>query len=130
MIVFIFFIKEGRTHEEIQARNELREGYGILFNYQGELYHGLNPYWLVLGYELPKLYYKTDTQWLDMDLCEQVNKMNGTNVLFEMTCKEMWGQVMRNAERGLALQQELDYLVGSELPSVIPSFNPGDVGWI
>ena len=115
------------SYSVLKSESELREGYGILFQFLGELLHGLNKYWLILGYRMPKIYYKTDLHLIRSDFCDGISKEEQYTRL-RTSCTRMWSKVLRNKDRTLMLQQELDHLVGSELPAVLPGFDPGDVG--
>ena len=114
--------------QEPEPKTELREGYGLLYQYLGGLYHGLNKYWLIIGFKIPKLYYRSHLDLINPEFCKEATNLARGTHLIGWSCQETWNVVMRNKERTELLQQELDHLIGYELPAVIPGFNPGDVG--
>ena len=111
-----------------EPKTELREGYGILYQYLGGLFHGLNKYWLIIGFQMPKLYYKSNLNNLPDEFCDELDRARKGTSLLGYSCKETWQVIMRNKDRTKLLQDELDHLIGFELPAVLPGFHPEDMG--
>ena len=80
---------------EIKPESELRFGYGMSFQYHGQMLHGLNCYNLLVGLEIPDLrisdYYTPAQDMYGYQFCEENNKPE-TQVWYK-TCTNVWPAV-------------------------------------
>ena len=64
--------------KEIKPESELRFGYGMSFQYHGQMLHGLNRYNLLVGLEIPDLripeYYTPGQEMYNSQFCGGNNK--------------------------------------------------------
>ena len=101
----------------------LRGEYGLLYQFLGGMIHGVNQFWIMIGYQLPKLYYRSEVEMLPGDFCDDLE----VNTLLQFVCSKMWPMAIRNHKRIQVLQAELDNIAYQDMPSILPGFKPEDV---
>ena len=82
-------------NKEIKPESELRFGYGMSFQYLGQMLHGLNRYNLLIGLEIPDLriphYYTPAETTFQGQFCESNNKPESK--VWYTTCTNVWPAV-------------------------------------
>ena len=105
--------------KEIKPESELRFGYGMSFQYHGQMLHGLNRYNLLVGLEIPGLripnYYTPAQDVYNSQFCEGNNKPE-TQVWYK-TCTNVWPAVQTAIRKVHDLRYEIDQIYEEEFPA-------------
>ena len=113
--------------KEIKPESELRFGYGMSFQYHGQMLHGLNKYNLLVGLEIPDLripeYYTPGQEMYNSQFCEGNNKPE-TQVWYK-TCNNVWPAVQTAIRKVHDLRYEIEQIYQEELPAIIPNYKVG-----
>ena len=113
--------------KEIKPESELRFGYGMSFQYHGQMLHGLNRYNLLVGLEIPDLripeYYTPGQDMYNSQFCEGNNKPE-TQVWYK-TCNNVWPAVQTAIRKVHDLRYEIEQIYQEELPAIIPNYKVG-----
>ena len=76
----------------LEPKSEIRFGYGMLFDYHGQVLHGLNRYHLMVGLKIPNFniadYYVPLPEDKDFDFCGKFQGDESATVL-HITCKNV-----------------------------------------
>ena len=100
--------------KEIKPESELRFGYGMSFQYHGQMLHGLNHNNLLVGLEIPDLripnYYTPAQDMYGYELC--------TNV---------WPAVQTAIRKVHDLRYEIIQIYEEEFPAIIPNYKVGPI---
>ena len=108
-----------------KPESEIRFGWGISYNYIGQLHHNLNKYDVVVGLEIPDFrtiaYYapfSTDPQY-----CRKwYNEFNvNTRVLHE-TCTKVWPAYLATITKLDHAKERIKHIMEKEIPAVVPNF--------
>ena len=115
--------------KEIKPESELRFGYGMSFQYHGQILHGLNHYNLLIGLEIPDLripnyYTPAETMFLGQ-FCESNNKPESK--VWYTTCTNVWLAVQTAIRKVHDLRYEIDQIYEEEFPAIIPNYKVGPV---
>ena len=110
--------------KEIKPECELRFGYGMSFQYHGQMLHRLNHYNLLVGLEIPDLripnYYTPAQNMYNSQFCEENNKPE-TQVWYK-TCTNVWPAVQTAIRKVHDLRYEIDQIYEEEFPAIIPNY--------
>ena len=112
--------------KEIKPESELRFGYGMSFQYHGQMLHGLNRYNLLVGLEIPDLRIPDYTPAQDMynsQFCEGNNKPESQ--VWYKTCNNVWLAVQTAIRKVHHLRYEIEQIFQEELPAIIPNYKIG-----
>ena len=127
MIFLWLLVGEVKTLPPPKPESTLREGYGLLYKYLGKLFHGVNKFLIVLGYELPQMYYRSEIDLLPEDFCEELGEAEGIVTMLQFVCNSIWPMALRNQDRIQVLQLQLDYIAYHDLPAILPGFQVEDI---
>ena len=108
-----------------KPESEIRFGWGISYNYIGQLHHNLNKYDVVVGLEIPDFrivtYYapiSTDPQycrkWYD-------DFTINTKVLYE-TCTQVWPAYLATISKLEYSKERIKHIMEKEIPALVPNF--------
>ena len=115
--------------KEIKPESELRFGYGMSFQYHGQMLHGLNCYNLLVGLEIPDLiipnYYTPTQDMYSYELCEANNKPE-TQVWYK-TCTNVWPAVQTAIRKVHDFRYEISQIYEEEFPAIIPNYRAGPI---
>ena len=115
--------------KEIKPESELRFGYGMSFQYHGQMLHGLNLYNLLVGLEIPDLripnYYTPAQDMYDYELCEENNKPESQ--VWYKTCTNVWPAVQTAIRKVHDLRYEISQIFEEEFPAIIPNYKVGPI---
>ena len=115
--------------KEIKPESEHRFGYGMSFQYHGQMLHGLNCYNLLIDLEIPDLripnYYTPAETMFQGQFCESNNKPE-PKVLYT-TCTYVWPAVQTAIRKVHDLRYEIDQIYEEEFPAIIPNYKVGPV---
>ena len=120
-------VRDVQTLPPPKPESTLREGYGLLYKYLGLVLHGVNRFWILLGYELPQIYYRTEINLLPEDFCAELGTPENTVTLLSFVCNSIWPMALRNQERIRVLQYQLDHIAHHDIPSILPGFAAEDI---
>ena len=105
-----------------KTESEIRFGWGISYNYIGQLYHNLNKYDVVVGLEIPDFrtvaYYtpfSTNPQY-----CKRWYDVN-TRVLYQ-TCTQVWPAYLATIKKLEHSRERIKHIMEVEIPAVVPNF--------
>ena len=110
-----------------KPESEIRFGWGISYNYIGQLHHNLNKYDVVVGLEIPDFrtvaYYtpiSTDPQyckkWYD-----GIDSVTNTKVLYE-TFTQVWPAYLATISKLDHSKERIKLIMEKEIPAVVPNF--------
>ena len=89
-LILSILIAMRRKHSISKPESEIRFGWGLSYNYTGQMHHNLNKYNVVVGLEIPDFrvipYYKPLSR--DPKYCHKWNTGIKTKLLFE-TCQKI-----------------------------------------
>ena len=111
----------------LEPKSEIRFGWGMLFDYHGQVLHGLNRYHLMIGLEIPDLRnydYYTPLEY-DPYYCEKY-KTNKTQVLYA-TCTNTWPAYLEAIDKMNLYRSHVHDVLEKQLPAIIPGFKIEDV---
>ena len=115
--------------KEIKPESELRFGYGMSFQYHGQMLHGLNCYNLLVGLEIPDLripnYYTPAQDMCGYELCEENNKPEPQ--VWYKTCTNVWPAVQTAIRKVHDLRYEISQIYEEEFPAIIPNYKVGPI---
>ena len=115
--------------KEIKPESELRFGYGMSFQYHGQMLHGLNCYNLLVGLEIPDLripkFYTPAQDMYDSQFCEGNNEPS-TQVWYK-TCTNVWPAIQTAIKKVHDLRYEIDQIYEKEFPAIIPNYKVGPI---
>ena len=104
-----------------KPESEIRFGWGISYNYIGQLYHNLNKYDVVVGLEIPDFrtvaYYTPFST--NLQYCKRwyVN----TRVLYQ-TCTQVWPAYLATIKELQHSRERIKHIMEVEIPAVVPNF--------
>ena len=110
-----------------KPESTLREGYGLLYQFLGSMYHGVNRFWILLGYNLPQMYYRTTQDMLPTEFCSDLEDSEVENSMLAFVCNRLWPMALRNQEKIKVLQEQLDHIAYQDIPAILPGFQPEDI---
>ena len=115
--------------KEIKPESELGFGYGMSFQYHGQMLHGLNHCNLLVGLEILDLripnYYTPAQDMYNSQFCEGNNKYE-TQVWYK-TCTNVWPAVQTAFRKVHNLRYETDQIYKEEFPAIIPNYKVGPI---
>ena len=109
--------------KDIEPRSETRYGYGMLYDYQGHMYHGLNRYYLMVGMQIPDLRVpmKYMPPPMPANFCNRFDERKH-KVLYQ-TCMNTWPAYLNGLDKIKEYQQAIDEIMTTQIPAVIPGYN-------
>ena len=106
-----------------KPESEIRFGWGISYNYIGQMHHNLNKYDIVVGLEIPDFrvipYYQPFSR--DPKYCNKWNTGIRTKLLFE-TCQKIWPAYIGTIAKLDNSQERIKHIMEKEIPAVVPDF--------
>ena len=100
------------------TKSEIRFGYGLLYEHRGQLLHGLNKYYLLVGVEMPNFTFPQYFYHLEQHLnCGQfINMTILHNVCYSLVPQHI---IYRTKEQ--QYHREINQILESDLPSCDPN---------
>ena len=115
-------------------KSEARFGWGLSYNYIGQVYHGLNTYELAVSVELPDFnhlpIYTPISE--DMDFCSNWKNFKSFSSPFgnryrlpaaRQVCNNIWPAYLTAVKDVKLLEGHIQYLVDNEIPAILPRDN-------
>ena len=108
-----------------KPESEIRFGWGISYNYIGQLYHNLNKYDVVVGLEIPD--FRTVAYYTPISTSPQYCKrwydefIDNTRVLYE-TCTQVWPAYLATIKKLEHSRERIQHIMEVEIPAVVPNF--------
>ena len=108
-----------------KPESEIRFGWGISYNYIGQLYHNLNKYDVVVGMEIPD--FRTVAYYTPFSTNPQYCKrwydefVDNTKVLYE-TCTQVWPAYLATIKKLEHSRERIKHIMEIEIPAVVPNF--------
>ena len=107
--------------------SKLRPGYGVNFQYRGQILNGLNRYWITTGLLIPSV------DWTGMDKLYEGLRCNSTtakyrevtqraNVILLDRCKSLDKRVEAAMEDERVLRERIRTMLEVEIPALVPRF--------
>ena len=113
----------GESIQFPKPESEIRFGWGLSYNYIGQMHHNLNKYDVVVGLEIPDFrvipYYKPFSR--DPKYCYKWNTGIRTKLLFE-TCQKIWPAYIGTIAKLDDSQERIRHIMEKEIPAVVPDF--------
>ena len=108
-----------------KPESEIRFGWGMSYNYIGQLHHNLNKYDVVVGLEIPDFrtvsYYtpfSTDSQY-----CRKWDDaFNVNNKVLHETCTKVWPAYLATITKLDHARERIKHIMEKEIPAVVPNF--------
>ena len=115
--------------KEIKPESEPRFGYGMSFQYHGQMLHGLNHYNLLVGLEILYLripdYYTPAQDMYNYQFWEENNKPE-TQVWYK-TCTNVWPAFQTAIRKVHDLRYEITPIYEEGFPAIIPNYKLGPI---
>ena len=113
----------------LEPKSEIRFGYGMLFDYHGQVLHGLNRYHLMVGLKIPNFklddYYVPTHEDKDFNFCDKFQGDKATTIL-HLTCKNVWPTYLTAIDKIQKYREQIDHITTKQLPAIIPNYKPDD----
>ena len=120
--ILLFFIAIGDGKQFPKPESEIRFGWGLAYNYIGQLQHNLDKYDMVVGLEIPDfrsvVYYKPFST--DPYYCRQWN--NELNKILYDACSKVWPAYLATITKFDQAKDKINHIMEKEIPAVIPNF--------
>ena len=128
LFIFVFFASVAcLVGKEVEPKSEIRFGLGMSFQYHGQMLHGLNRYYLMVGIHIPELrmarYYTPMER--DRNFCNQFNTTEAQTLY--VVCRDTWPAYITSVEKVAAYQAQIDHIVHEQLPAILPKFKAQDM---
>ena len=122
-LILSIIIAMGESIQFPKPESEIRFGWGISYNYIGQMHHKLNKYDVVVGLEIPDFrvipYYQPFSR--DPKYCNKWNTGIRTKLLFE-TCQKIWPAYIGTIAKLDNSQERIKHIMEKEISAVVPDF--------
>ena len=122
-LILSILIAMGESIQFPKPESEIRFGWGLSYNYIGQMHHNLNKYDVIVGLKIPDFrvipYYKPFSR--DPKYCHKWNTGIKTKLLFE-TCQKIWPAYIGTIAKLDDSQERIKHIMEKEIPAVIPDF--------
>ena len=122
-LILSILIAMGESIQFPKPESEIRFGWGISYNYIGQMHHNLNKYDVVVSLEIPDFkvipYYQPFSR--DPKYCNKWNTGIRTKLLFE-TCQKIWPAYIGTIAKLDNSQERIKHIMEKEIPAVVPDF--------
>ena len=122
-LILSILIAMGESIQSPKPESEIRFGWGLSYNYIGQMHHNLNKYDVVVGLEIPDFrvipYYKPFSR--DPKYCHKWNTGIRTKLLLE-TCQKIWQAYIGTIAKLDDSQERIRHIMEKEIPAVVPDF--------
>ena len=121
--ILSILIAMGKSIQFPKPESKIRFGWGISYNYIGQMHHNLNKYDVVVGFEILDFrvipYYQPFSR--DPKYCNKWNTGIRTKLLFE-TCQKIWPAYIGTIAKLDNSQERIKHIMEKEIPAVVPDF--------
>ena len=122
-LILSILIAMGESRQFPKPESEIRFGWGMSYNYIGQMHHNLNKYDVEVGLEIPDFrvipYYQPFSR--DPNYCNKWNTGIRTKLLFE-TCQKIWPAYIGTISKLDNSQERIKHIMEKEIPAVVPDF--------
>ena len=122
-LILSILIAKGESIQFPKPESEIRFGWGISYNYIGQMHHNLNKYDVVVGLEILDFrvipYYQPFSR--DPKYCNKWITGIRTKLLFE-TCQKIWPAYIGTIAKLDNNQERIKHIMEKEIPAVVPDF--------
>ena len=109
----------------LEPKSEIRFGYGMLYDYHGQVLHGLNRYHLMVGLKIPNFnladYYIPQREDEDFNFCSKFGDDEAKKIL-HLTCKNVWPTYLTALDKIQKYRERINHITTKQLPAIIPNF--------
>ena len=106
------------------TKSEIRFGYGLLYEHRGQILHGLNKYHMQVGVEMPNFTLNQYSYQLEQHLnCAQFINLT----ILHNVCYSVVPLCINYRSKELQYQREINQILASVLPAIMPTFNSSRV---
>ena len=109
----------GESIQFPKPESEIRFGWGLSYNYIGQMHHNLNKYDVIVSLEIPDFriipYYKPFNR--DPKYCHKWNTGIKTKLLFE-TCQKIWPAYIGTIAKLDDSQERIQHIMEKEIPCI------------
>ena len=125
--ILLVFSIQAITARVLEPKSEIKFGWGLMFDYHGQVLHGLNRYHLMIGLEIPDLREYEYYSPLEYDpyYCKQYDT-NSSQILYA-TCTNTWPAYLEAIDKVKLYQSHVRDVMEKQLPAIIPGFNIEDI---
>ena len=113
-----------KTDQEITPQSTIHYGYGLMYDYSGQVLHGLNRYNLMVGIDIPDLRHPEGVDAILSEHedanCDQLDK-DQTKITY-YSCKHTWKAYSEAVSKMKDYERRLDYIYEKQLPAILPGF--------
>ena len=122
-LILSILIAMGESIQFPKPESEIRFGWGISYNYIGQMCHNLNNYDVVVGLEIPDFRVIPHYQPFSRDpkYCNKWNTGIRTKLLFE-TCQKILPAYIGAIGKLDNSQERIKHIMEKEIPAVVPDF--------
>ena len=122
-LILSILIAMGKSIQFPKPESEIRFGWGISYNYIGQMHHNLKKYDVVVGLKIPDFrvipYYQPFSR--DPKYCNKWNTGIRTKLLFD-TCQKIWPAYIGTISKLDNSQERIKHIMEKEIPAVVPDF--------
>ena len=119
---FFLFIAIRDAKQFLKPVSEIRFGWGLSYNYIGQLHHNLDKYDVLVGLKIPDFrtvpYYKPFST--DPYYCQQWNN-ELDNILYD-TCIRIWPAYLATIGKLDHAKNKINHIMEKVIPAVLPNF--------
>ena len=108
-----------------KPQSEIRFGWGLSYNYIGQVQHNLDKYDAVVGLEISD--FRTISYYApfitDPHYCKQwEDAFNVNNKILHETCLKVWPAYLATVTKLDHARERIAYIMEKEIPAVVPNF--------
>ena len=130
LILMSVFVSIAYADRNIVPQSMINYGYGLMYDYSGQVLHGLNRYNLIVGLEIPDLRHPIGLDLIedehDAEACKTAFDKPQTKVTYH-TCVQAWQAYLGFIERMRDSQAKLNHIYEKQLPAILPGFKAEDL---
>ena len=116
------FIALGDGKQFPKPKSEIRFGWGLSYNYIGQLHHNLDKYDVVVGLKIPD--FRTDSYYkpfsTDPYYCRKWD--NDLNRILYDTCSKVWPAYLATITKLDHAKDKINHIMEKENSAVVPNF--------
>ena len=115
----------GRWKKNPKPQSEIRFGWGLSYNYIGQVQHNLDKYDVVVGLDIPDFrtisYYTPFTT--DPHYCKRwYDAFTANNEILHETCLKIWPAYLATVTKLDHARERITHIMEKEIPAVVPNY--------
>ena len=124
-LILSILIAMGNGKQFPKPQSEIRFGWGLSYNFIGQLQHNLDKYDVVVGLEIPdfrRVSYHTPFT-TDPQYCKQWDDVFNINIkIIHETCTKVWPAYLATISKLDHARERITHIMEKDIPEVVPNF--------